>query len=87
MADQHILRMTEQIGQLNGTVESLKKTIENHIEQNAILHRDHYKNAGENKVAIEKINTRHSTYWKIIGSCGGLGAFLAGLLKIGGGGH
>lgn len=87
MSDDHILRMTEQIGELNGTVKALTDTVREHIEQNSIMHKDHYEIGKKNTVDIEKINSRHSTYWKIIGSMGGLGTVGAFLAKFGGGGH
>lgn len=86
MSEEHMLRMTEQIGELNGTVKAMSETMRDFVERNETMHRDHYTAAAENKVNVEKINARHSTYWKIIGSFGGLGA-IAAWLKMGGGGH
>lgn len=84
MSEEHMLRMTEQIGELNGTVKSMSQNFERFCESAEKMHRDHYTACRENTIGIEKINTRAITYWKIIGSFGGLGAILA-WLKTGGG--
>lgn len=85
MTDDHILRMTEQIGELNGSVKSLAETMTRYAESNERMHQQHLNCCGETKVDIAKINARHSTYWKIIGSFGGLGTLIAFFSKFGGG--
>lgn len=81
MSDDRILKMTEQIGELNGTVRGMNDTIERFMLENQQMHRDHYQATQNNKIGIERINARHATYWKIIGSCGGLAAMFTAWLK------
>lgn len=85
MTDNHILRMTEQIGELNGSVKSLTDTMIRYADSNERMHNQHIGCCNETKVEIGKINSRHSTYWKIIASGGGLGAMIAAFLKSVGG--
>lgn len=77
----HIVRMSEQIGELNGTVKSMSEHMIRFIESNEKLHTESAKCCTDTKIGIEKINARHATYWKIIGSLGGLGAILTGWSK------
>lgn len=84
MGEDHMLRMAEQIGELNGTVKTMSENINRFVEVNQKMHDSHITCCTENKVAIGKINARHATYWKIIGSVGGLGAIIGAFFKSGG---
>lgn len=75
MTDQHLIRVFEQIGELNGTVKEMSSNMREFIEANQKMHSAHSECCSQNKVEIGKINSRHATYWKIIGSLGGLAAF------------
>lgn len=77
MSEEHMMRMTEQIGELNGTVKSMTASMDRFIEMNQAMHDKNAACCSDNKVEIGKINARHGTYWKIIGSFGGLGGLLA----------
>ena len=85
MSEDHILRMAEQIGELNGSVKALTDTVQNYVTKTEQSHKAHAECCTENKVAIGRINARHATYWKVIGSVGGLGGILALFSK--GSGH
>lgn len=85
MSDEHIIKMTEQIGELNGTVKALSSSVEKFVEKSNDMHKDHYNCCQESKIDIGKINSRHSTYWKVIGSFGGLSAIGVFLTKLTGG--
>ena len=83
MTEHHMIEMSEKLGELNGTVKSLSETMEKFAESSNAMHKDHYGCCQDNKVDIGKINARHSTYWKVITSFGGIGALGAFLAKMG----
>ena len=53
----------------------------NLLKESAKQHKNHRDCCESNKVDIGKINSRHGTYWKVVGSFGGLGGLLVGFTK------
>ena len=86
MVEEQFIKVAEQIGELNGSVKSLTEIMSRYADSNERIHQQHSACCSETKVEIGKINARHSTYWKVIGSFGGLGAVGAFLSKFGLGG-